>query len=234
VYQLRNIILLAVTTAVLLGCKSSKKLQASGFENELFAIANVSGCTEGHSGDVVDSQVGKIVCKEAVLSYDYGRYGPKGPMTAVETFDQSFKNYHYSKFFELTHIDKKLYKVFTDSVSVIAVQPAADITEKTLYECSTCNAVATIDFLGKRWYYPTTVHADMLANPAKLDTATRDNYAIKVYTTETGQQAATLTPVPMTRSSDYLSITITDSQLSEEKQRKLLRSISLKPYKQSN
>lgn len=215
----------------MLGCRSSKKLTTIGFENELFGIATVTGCAEGHSGDAVDSQVGKITCEEVVLSYNYGKYGPKGPMTAVESFEQSFKNYHYSKFLELTHIDPKLYKIFKDSATIVSILPAAEVTKETLFECGTCNAVATIDFLGERWYYPTTVNINQLTDPAGLEAYISDNTSLKLYTTETGQQAATLTPIPTTRLTDYLSITVTEGKLSKEKQRNLLRSIRLKQNK---
>ena len=218
-----------ISISLLCSCGSTKQSYTKGYENDLLTVQHVTQCKEGHSGDAVDSRIGKIVCREATLTYDYGRYGSRGPTTAVEYFEEGFKNYHYSKFFELTHIDSKLHKVFVDSVAILSVVAASEVSEPTLHDCGTCNAVAKIDFLGQLFYYPTTVSAAQMAPTPDVElTMVGTELRRKIYETDTGQLAATLTPVPRKRKSNYLSISISTDTNDRKLEQLILRSIRLK------
>ena len=214
------------------GCGSTKQLSNESLDNELFVITGVTGCKESHSGTAVDSQIGEIHCEDVSFAYDYGRYGAVGPRTAEEDFRAAFDTYHFTKFFELVHIDKKVQPIFRDSVEVMKLYKKDGFSESTLYDCSTCNVVAALNFKGSTFYYPTTINMDQLENPPNgIEYFEEDGQVTKLFKDATGRIGAVIAKAPFRRNRDYLSISITESDLSTQQQKVLLQHIQLKKMK---
>ena len=85
----------------------------------------------------------------------------------TKAFEEQFKGYFYSDFFRVLLVEDDLHKSFVDKASVIDVRPKDYVKDRLIKECETCNAVATIQFEGKSYYYPYT--ADESVNAVLSD-----------------------------------------------------------------
>ena len=228
-----SIIAIVICLMSMTACKTKQSgLNSGAFENEIFSIAGVTGCKESHSGDAVDSQIGQINCDNISFSYDYGMYGARGPQTPKEQFRASFDSYHYSKFFEIIHIDSKVQELFKDSILVENVVLAEKNTKKLLFDCKPCNAVAHITFRGKSFYYPTTMNKTSLEKDySKIKFLTTDNQLIKTYSSKEGELAVKVANMPDRRNKPYLSLAVKSSDLPKKSQRPILESTRLRNLK---
>ncbi len=75
------------------------------------------------------------------------------PLTIEEEFQNAFRGNYYSKFFEIIHIDSKLYQFFRDSVHLVAVS-GLNLSTKQLFSCPSCNKTATLIFRTRTYHYP--------------------------------------------------------------------------------
>jgi len=228
-----SILIITFCIVGLTACKTKQPtLKTGAFENEIFTIAGVTGCKESHSGDAVDSQIGQINCDNISFSYDYGLYGARGPQTLKEQFRSSFDSYHYSKFFEVIHIDSKVQEIFKDSINIEKIELAEKNTEKLLFECEPCNVVAHINFKGKTYYYPTTMNKSSLEKDySDIQFLTTDNQSIKTYSSENNELAVKITNLPDRRNRPYLALAVKSSNMSIKSQRDILQSIRLQYLK---
>src|SRR5690606_26790754 len=77
------------------------------------------------------------------------------PVNIEARFFETFRGYHYHKFFELVHVDPKVYGLFRDSVTVLEVLPATALVDaRELFECKPCNAKAVLQFRFRKFVYP--------------------------------------------------------------------------------
>lgn len=85
-----------------------------------------------------------IISKDALLNE---------PLTIEEEFQNAFRGNYYAKFFEIIHIDSKLYRVFRDSVQLVSISDL-NLSKKQLFSCPTCNKSATLIFRNRTYHYP--------------------------------------------------------------------------------
>ena len=222
-------IIASLLVLLLASCRTTADYQTASYQNAIFAIAGVQGCSEANSGDAVEAQIGIVTCDDFSLSYDYGKYGFRGPQTLEESFEASFAAYHYTKFFELTHIDPKVQKLFIDSVELVNVYEASAVTDSTLFDCSTCNVVAELLFKQKTYLYPTTMNENLVqaAKKQPVQQYTSAGQQIKLYTDATDKQGAVIKPENYQRKDDYLSVTVLETTKKPSEVEKILRSIHL-------
>ncbi len=224
----RSVIVIAIVALATISCSSTKGLTSNGFSNKIFSIDGVTNCKESHSGDAVDSQIGEIHCRNISFTYDYGKYGYRGPETPEESFRNAFDAYHHSKFFMLIHIDRKVSKIFKDSVEIIKILPKSDVDEKFLYQCGTCNAVAHLRFKRKDFYYPTSVNLDIFDQSYDdIIYEHREGQEIKLFSDQDGHRGAAISVLPSRRHRDHLSLSVSSTSLDEEEQSLILNSIRL-------
>ena len=74
----------------------------------------------------------------------------------TRTFEEQFRGYFYSDFFRVLLVEEDLHKYFVEKTKIIDVRPKGYVKDRFIKECETCNAVATIQFEGKQYYYPFT------------------------------------------------------------------------------
>jgi len=98
-------------------------------------------------------ETGSVQCEDMLLEYIFGQNIDPGPLTPQEEFSQQFRGYYYQKFFEKVYLDEKVYKIFIDSVKLLAITPYSDTTDY-LFNCASCNASARLKFKNKIYNIP--------------------------------------------------------------------------------
>lgn len=142
----------------------------------------------------VDSVVKSIECQGTTFNYDYGLHSSEGPLTLKEAFEKNFRGYFYNSFFEKLNFDPKVYRVFIDSVDILEVVPKMQNTNKLLFECVPCNAVAKLNFKNTDFYFPYTANADYFTISEKYDISYDevDGYQRKIYISKEGKDSGLL------------------------------------------
>lgn len=86
-----------------------------------------------------------------------------GLVSLKEASIQSFKGYYHQKFFDALHVEKRLQKIFIDSIEFIEVLPI-NFNNEFITECSTCNVQMNLKFKKNTFYFPLTISEDVLRN----------------------------------------------------------------------
>lgn len=209
------------------GCKSKAKMSDHKYHNEIFSIYGVQACKEAHTGDAVDSQIGEINCKDITFTYEFGRYGQRPPLSPEESYREFFDNYHYSKFFELTHVDQKVQKIFKDSVVIVKLHRGPKTNFTTMFDCTTCNAIAELKFKGITWYFPSTVNERIFDIEHETTSQSNNYQVIKTYSTNGETLNAGIYHLPYRKQRDFLAIAIKKTSFDVNQQRNILNSIKL-------
>ena len=144
-------------------------------------------------GQGIDSQVGIISCGGNQFTFDYGRYSYKGPENLMSNFMITFHNYHYSRFFMELGMDEKVYKALRNKVKILSARVIDDFNGELMFECSTCNAVAELEYENTRFYFPYSDSKSILQNEQDyyFDVFVQDGFFYKVFSAskETGLYA---------------------------------------------
>src|SRR5690606_20333292 len=93
--------------------------------------------------------------------YEQGTNVKIGPASIYEEFALSFKGYYHNNFFESIYFDKKLYKMYRDSVEIINIEKNLNLLN-TVIDCKPCNAVAQLKFRKTDYYFPFTVDTSLV------------------------------------------------------------------------
>lgn len=222
---------LVVVLCICMGysCSTTSKYQKATYQNSIFSMAGVEGCTEANSGDAIDAQIGIVTCEDFTLSYDYGRYGYRGPKTLEESFEASFRAYHYTKFFELTHIDPKVQKLFIDSVQLLKVHKSEAIADSTMFDCGTCNVSAELIFKQRTYFFPTTMNEALVSGGENqgVEVVLTPSQQTKLFVDGAGKQGAVIKLTNHGRKDDYLSVSVIATGKKEADIQKILKSIQL-------
>lgn len=119
----------------------------------------------------IDSKTGRLTTAKMTLDVDFGQYSYTGPETLKEYMWKTFRSYHYMQFFEDRHIDKKVKKMFRDSVSFESFEI---ITQGSSKNCKSCNFRMNLKF--KDYTYPFDINIqndlanELNANYIQIDT----------------------------------------------------------------
>lgn len=223
-----SVCLLVSFCLLFMGCKSNKSLSSNNFQNEYFGIKNFK-CDIVQSPNAIDSKVGTIKCENVTFGYDYGKYSYPGPLTTIEEFKNSFDSYYHIKFFEDRMIDKKVYKLFLDSVKVIDVRAKKD-DDKLMYACDPCNTTAELTFMGDTYLFPTTMGENQFNNDNfTVDYKKEGKFIYKYYKMNNGKPGLFAEEIDNRyNTKDCLSLSVIESNLSDEQIEEILRSVYLK------
>jgi len=220
-------ILLILVTLVNFSCKTQKPTSGKGFQNSFFGIEALA-CDETVNPDAIDSKVGTLDCKNISFNYDYGKFSNPGPITPKEEFRRTFDNYHHLRFFEYRMIDKKVYKLFLDSVDVVEVRPKrADDTP--FFECKTCNIMAEITFKGDTYFFPVTLSEKQLdQSDYSVSFKEKGANVHKYYQQNNRPTGLYITPkFNRFKKKNTLSLTVKETTLSTEEVERILDSVYL-------
>jgi hypothetical protein len=164
-----------------LACASKNKSKHEvclNFENMLL-------CIDGKKeiNNATDGELGKIINPNYILNYEIARGAYKGPEDDIDYFRKTFNNYHHIQFFELLRLDKKVYKIYKDSVLILKVK---DIPLESDQKCKNCNKEALLFFKGKEVPLRYQVTDQLRKNIAAGSSVRyiKDNLYIKIYNNE--------------------------------------------------
>ncbi len=166
--KITNIVILIIVVTIFSSCNrnmKSSKFAEKGLLDEEIIIPNIN-CKETILQGI-DSKVGSIKCEDVQLSYDYGRYSNKGPNSLFDSFQNTFKSYHYSNFFRIIGMDEKAYQSLKSRVKIIEAIPMVSFSDQTIIECKTCNAVAKLYFENKVFNYPYQENNDLVVSASQ-------------------------------------------------------------------
>jgi hypothetical protein len=153
----------------------------------------------------IDGDAGLIKSPTMVINYDHATAAYPGPQSAVDYFMQTFRSMHYMKYFDSIHIDKKVQKLFRDSVRLISLQEIPIGSAK----CKACNYEAQLQFRQFKtpFYYFVTddLKKEWAATQFQLDTI--HDFAIKFYR-NTKEMGAYIKEKKGTRQSKKLSLVL--------------------------
>lgn len=95
----------------------------------------------------------------------------------VLQFEQQFGSVFYNDFFEILLVEPDLRKKFASESSIADVSPKENSNVELMKDCSACNAVATVFWKKKSFYYPYTASEDVM-------NVLNDSYKLKGKTSE--------------------------------------------------
>lgn len=97
--------------------------------------------------DSTDKQLsGTLFANNLEMKFQYGSEVSRGLQDTKEYIQQSFRAYHYRKFFDYIHMDPKVHKIYRDSADINQIkyiQPGEN------RECTACNVELSIKFRNK-------------------------------------------------------------------------------------
>jgi hypothetical protein len=101
-------------------------------------------CTVADSSEIRLS--GTLVANDLEMKFQYGSEVARGLQDTKEYIEQSFRAYHYRKFFDYIHLDAKVHKIYRDSVAITQIRyiPTGDNKE-----CPACNVELALQFRNK-------------------------------------------------------------------------------------
>lgn len=171
-----------ITCCVLAACASGKK----GNKKACLSFEALSLCFDGKKEILngTDGELGKIVNPNYILNYEIAKAAYKGPEDDTDYFRKVFNNYHHMAFFELLKLDKKVYKIYRDSVLILNISDIPIGSDKT---CKNCNKSALLRFKDKEIPFPYQV-TDQLAkaiNDGGSKRYLKSNLFIKIYDNDT-------------------------------------------------
>jgi len=208
-------------------CKSIKKDEVTGFENEYFGIKGIP-CIESVNPDAFDSYVGTLDCGCVTFNYDYGRYSNPGPLTRKEEFRNAFDTYHHIKFFKNRMIDPKVNKLFLDSVQVIDVRRKLK-TDKLMFDCETCNASAELTFKKDTYLFPFTINEKQLDKEENISFSDKGTLQYKYYTDSNSKPALYVTPIHNRfKKKKCLGLTVSKSECNNDRIDQIIRAVYMK------
>lgn len=220
-----TLVLTLIVATLLCNCKTKKLVNDQ--EGTIYLVNGKVKFEQNE--DSIDSNVGYIISRKTKMAYDLGPYSAPGPLTPEETFRNEFDAYHHTKFFEKVMIDKKVYKIFLDSVKIVDVR-AKTTDDELFFECDPCNAVAELVFKKRTFIYPTNMSDNLL----NLDDITFkfeeiDGITYKIYQEKGKSPALYATPTfNRFKKKKTLSVTVVESDLTDEEIINLLQNIRIK------
>lgn len=223
-----NICYIILFSSLFFACKSIKKDEVTGFENEYFGIKGIS-CIETVNPDAIDSYVGTLDCGCVTFNYDYGRYSNPGPLTRKEDFRNAFDTYHHIKFFKDRMIDPKVNKLFLDSVQVIDVRRKLK-TDELMFDCETCNASAELTFKKDTYLFPFTLSEKQLDNKETgVSFSNKGILQYKYYTDSNSEPALYITPIQNRfKKKKCFALTVNKSECNRDQIDQIIRSVYMK------
>lgn len=149
------------------------------------------------------------------IECDYSERNFSGPETLDEYILKIFRSYHYLNFFDKIHIDKKVQKLFRDSVSIDKINLMPENFEK---ECKNCNYLLLLKF--KQTTYPYEIYlAESLIeslNSKSVEKIQQSGINFKFY--ETAEiRGAYISKMNSKRSDKKLSLKLTSGDFNEFK-----------------
>jgi hypothetical protein len=95
------------------------------------------------------------------LFYNRKNLSESENLSPILDFNQAFRSYHYEFFFDFIFFDKKLRRLYRDSVKIDSVRLLTD-NVKLILPCKGCNSYAGITFRGQHYLYPHSLPQDLV------------------------------------------------------------------------
>lgn len=187
--QAYNFFTLFAAVAILtLGCHTSKNPNRR--DNNHITFGNIEIADKNlkqESSQVNKDQKGIIKTNSLVFSYDYSANAPSGPESVHDYLWKTFRSYHYLNFFDKIHIDKKVQKLFRDS---LIFEKFETLPEGKSKDCKSCNYRLHITFKGYTYTHDVSVNSQLESELKQNITETfeKDGLLLKYFQTpkETG------------------------------------------------
>lgn len=208
-----------ITCCVLAACASGKK----GNKKACLSFESLSLCFDGKKEILngIDGELGKIVNPNYILNYEIAKAAYKGPEDDTDYFRKVFNNYHHMAFFESLKLDKKVYKIYRDSVLILKISDIATGSDKT---CKSCNKSALLRFKGKEIPFPYQVTDQLMESISKGSTKRyiKSNLFIKIYDNDK-ESGVVIEKTSQNRNAKLMSI-----QLLEGDKKKFIEDLKIK------
>lgn len=151
----------------------------------------------------IDGELGVVQCQNYHFDYEVSRSAYEGPEDHFTYFVKAFRNYHYTKFFDFIHIDKKVQKLFRDSVRIMEVMPIAAGSD---LNCKNCNRKALLKFKNTNYPYAYVVSKELDDKLNSIHAVYYDleDYNIRLYTSE-NENGLFATPSLKDKTADKIS-----------------------------
>ncbi|MBK8699524.1 MAG: hypothetical protein IPN29_08270 [Saprospiraceae bacterium] len=116
------------------------------------------------------------------MTFEFGNLINPIPLNDRAYFAQSFKNYYYTRFFDMIHIDKKVHRLFRDSVTIADIKyirPGEDPG------CGSCNVILTLTFRGNKIPFAAFVTEELMQDfKATTEEVNNKDISITYYQTD--------------------------------------------------
>lgn len=158
-------------------CATSKNTVPSCHQFGLYAYCEMHSTKKNAVG--IDGETGTIQSSAHVINYDHSSQAFAGPQNKEEYFMQTFRSYHYLNYFDSIHIDKKVQKLFRDSVKLISLKQIPIGTSR----CKSCNFEAMMkfkQFVSPVYFFATSALQEQWSS-AQISYDTIQNFVVKTY-----------------------------------------------------
>ncbi len=173
---------------------------------------------------------GEIDCQAINMTYEYGFVSP-GPLSLKEEFRSSFNAIYKRRFFRDRMIDPKVYNIFLDSVKVLNVKPIEG-TDSLMFQCSGCNVVAKLKFMGDIYNFPVTMGENQLQKKeSSFEFYRIDDFIYKVYYSDISPPSLYIRPAKNTfKRKKAFTIKVLDTSLTCQDLIDVLKTIRVSPF----
>ncbi len=166
-----------IAILVFLACASTNKTNKTC--HTLGVYTYCSSNTTMMPRAAIDGEAGQIKSPTMVIDYDHSTSAYPGPQIGLEYFLQTFRSVHYMRYFDSIHIDKKVQKIFRDSVKLLSLNEIPIGSAK----CKACNYEAMLQFRQFKtpFYFFVTddLKKEWAATQFQMDTI--HNFVVKFY-----------------------------------------------------
>lgn len=212
-FLLRRFFILIIFTLISACSVSKKNKKVDCVKFDVFEICSPD--IKHFKNNDLDSLKEIITFSNLTIESDISNNGFSGPETLEEYILKIFRSYHYLSFFDKIHIDKKVQKLFRDSVSIDKISKMPENFEK---ECKNCNYLLLLKF--KKTIYPYEIYlAESLTetlNSNSVEIIQQEGINFKFY--ETSEiRGAYISQIKSKRKDKKLSLKLTDGNFNEFK-----------------
>ncbi len=171
-------IIVIMLSSISFSCKTSKQNARDCHTFGKFSLCDKNSTKLDLHG--IDGQAGEITGSNYKLTYDYSPFASNGPIDINEYFHNTFRSMYYLKFFDSIYIDKKVQKIYRDSVKVLSLKEVVPGTNK---RCFNCNYEAVLKFRTQVQPFYFFISADLYKelHEAQIEHLVVNNHKIKFY-----------------------------------------------------
>jgi hypothetical protein len=160
------------------GCSTSKSQRKDCHSFGIFTYCEKGSKLVWKEG--IDGGLGEIISNDIKINFDHSLAAYPGPQDEEEYFKTTFRNIFYIKYFDSIYVDKKVHKLFRDSVYLVNLKT---VPLGSIRSCKACNREAILSFKGRQkpYYYFVTDELKATLNEYEISNDTVNNVIVKTY-----------------------------------------------------